>query len=159
NLYALTPNKPYAQSRVEDDMLCHRQDDMGYNRLKFYMRCKMPIMHLLACHSTRHGFLPPSFRECVLIRGSTIADDSFGCTEPGEQRFQKFNNHSSVICGERLGFNPFRQIVDSNEDVFVTFGTGERTHEVDAPYVKDFANLNEILWHLISLRNFSLALT
>nr|GEY26396.1 hypothetical protein [Tanacetum cinerariifolium] len=59
----------YAQSRMEGDMLCRRQDDMGYNRLKFYMRCEMPIMRLLACHSMRHGFLPPSFRECVLIRG------------------------------------------------------------------------------------------
>nr|GFB40284.1 hypothetical protein [Tanacetum cinerariifolium] len=57
----LTPNKPYAQSRVEGDMLCRRQDDMGYNRLKFCMQCEMPIMRLLACHSTRHGFLPPSF--------------------------------------------------------------------------------------------------
>nr|GFC49220.1 hypothetical protein [Tanacetum cinerariifolium] len=91
--------------------------------------------------------------------GSMIADDSFGCTEPGEQRFQKFNNHSSVIYGERLGFNPFRQIVDSYEDVLIAFGTWEWTHEIDAPDVKDFANLNEILWHLISLRNFSLALT
>nr|GFB53520.1 hypothetical protein [Tanacetum cinerariifolium] len=57
----------YAQARVEGDMLCRRLDDMGYNRLKFYMRYEMPIMRLPACHSTRHGFLPPSFREYVSI--------------------------------------------------------------------------------------------
>nr|GFB59304.1 hypothetical protein [Tanacetum cinerariifolium] len=155
----------YAQARVEDEMLCRGLDDMGYNRLKFCMWYEMPIMRLLTCHSTRHGFLPPFFQECVSIRelviakvSSTIADDSFGCTEPGEQRFQELNNNSSVIRGERLGFNPFGQIVDRNEDVFVTFGTRERSHKVDAPYVENFANLNEILWHVISLRNFSLTL-
>ncbi|GJT14843.1 reverse transcriptase domain-containing protein, partial [Tanacetum coccineum] len=29
----------------------------------------------------------------------------------------------------------------------------------DAPDVKDFANLDGVLWHLITLRNFSLTLT
>nr|GEU57519.1 zinc knuckle CX2CX4HX4C [Tanacetum cinerariifolium] len=54
-------------------------------------------------------------RELVISKmGSTIADDSFGCTEPGEQRFKKFNNNSSVIRGERLGFNPFGQIETEN---------------------------------------------
>nr|GFB57642.1 hypothetical protein [Tanacetum cinerariifolium] len=43
NLCALTPNMLYAQAQAKDDMLCRRQDDMS--------------------------FLPPSFRECVLIRG------------------------------------------------------------------------------------------
>nr|GEY74253.1 hypothetical protein [Tanacetum cinerariifolium] len=56
-------------TRVEGDKLCRRLDDMGYNRLRFCMRYEMPIMRLLACHSTRHGFLPPSFLECVSIRG------------------------------------------------------------------------------------------
>nr|GEY26733.1 reverse transcriptase domain-containing protein [Tanacetum cinerariifolium] len=46
-----------------------RQEDMGYNRLEFYIWYEMLIMRLLACHSTRHGFLPPSIRECVSIRG------------------------------------------------------------------------------------------
>ncbi|GJY66918.1 hypothetical protein Tco_0469156 [Tanacetum coccineum] len=35
----------------------------------------------------------------------------------------------------------------------------ERPHEIDAPHVKDFANLDGILRHFITLRNFSLTLT
>nr|GFD05707.1 hypothetical protein [Tanacetum cinerariifolium] len=38
DLCALTPNMLYAQSQVEDDKICHKQDEMGYNRLKFCMR-------------------------------------------------------------------------------------------------------------------------
>ncbi|GKA98868.1 hypothetical protein Tco_0826805 [Tanacetum coccineum] len=31
--------------------------------------------------------------------------------------------------------------------------------KINAPDVKDFANLDGVLWHLITLRNFSLTLT
>ncbi|GKC90558.1 hypothetical protein Tco_1151207, partial [Tanacetum coccineum] len=40
---------------------------------------------------------------------STITDDGTRGTEFGKERFKKFANYSSVIGGERLCFNLFRQ--------------------------------------------------
>ncbi|GJU36082.1 hypothetical protein Tco_1184436 [Tanacetum coccineum] len=71
---------------------------------------------------------------CKLViakMGFAITYDSTRGTESGKERFKKFANNSGV----------------------------ERPHEIDAPYVKDFANLDGILRHFITLRNFSLTLT
>ncbi|GJU17988.1 hypothetical protein Tco_1145954 [Tanacetum coccineum] len=70
---------------------------------------------------------------CKLViakMGSAITYDSTRSTESGEESFKKFANNSGV----------------------------ERPYEIDAPHVKDFTNLDGILRHFITLRNFSLTL-
>ncbi|GKC21364.1 hypothetical protein Tco_1023514 [Tanacetum coccineum] len=59
---------------------------------------------------------------CKLViakMGSAITYDSTRGTESGEERFKKFANNSGVIGGECFRFNPFQQVIDSHEYIFV----------------------------------------
>nr|GEW57063.1 hypothetical protein [Tanacetum cinerariifolium] len=91
--------------------------------------------------------------------GIAITYYSMRSSKSGEERFQEFHNNSGIISGERLRFNPFGQIINDHENVFISFRRWEWSHEIDALNVKNLANLNCILRHFITLRYFALALT
>nr|GEU76148.1 60S ribosomal protein L22-2-like [Tanacetum cinerariifolium] len=77
----------------------------------------------------------------------------------GNLGISKFSQQLGIISGERLRFYPFGQIVNGNENIFVSSRRRKWSHEIDAPYVENLANLNCILRHFITLRNFTLTLT
>ncbi|GJS61273.1 hypothetical protein Tco_0656057 [Tanacetum coccineum] len=88
--------------------------------------------------------------------GSAITYDSTRGTESGEERFKKFANNSGVVGGERFRFNPI--LTSSRRHEYVNYCSSLRLRngpEIDAPHVKDFANLDGILRHFITLQNFS----
>nr|GEV79889.1 hypothetical protein [Tanacetum cinerariifolium] len=90
---------------------------------------------------------------------SVITNAGTRGSKPRKERFQEFTNNSSVIGRERFRFDLFRQVIDGQEYIFVPSRRHKRPHEVDAPNVKNLANLDGILRHFISLRNLSLTLT
>nr|GEU60372.1 ribonuclease H-like domain-containing protein [Tanacetum cinerariifolium] len=106
SLHVLGPSRLCAQAQSRDDMLFHKQAYMRYTQLVFCKLFGMPRERHLACPTKMHGSLLLSFQE-----GS----------KSGKENFQKFANYSSVICGERLRFHPFRQVVDSydTEDLYL----------------------------------------
>lgn len=68
--------------------------------------------------------------------GPTITYNSTRCTKSGKETFEKFNN-SGVIGGERLRFNPFRQVIEGHEYILISSRWWEWSHEIDTPDVKD----------------------
>jgi hypothetical protein len=71
---------------------------------------------------------------------TTITDNRSMCTKPSKNRvLQKFD-HNSVVIGLACNcLHPFGHIVHSNQNVQKPKGVWERSHEIDAPYIK---NLN-----------------
>nr|GEX48521.1 hypothetical protein [Tanacetum cinerariifolium] len=50
---------------------------------------------------------------------SAIIDDGTGSSKSEKERFKEFANNSSVVGREPFRFNPFRQVVDGYEYIFV----------------------------------------
>nr|GEU45731.1 hypothetical protein [Tanacetum cinerariifolium] len=88
----------------------------------------------------------------TIFRCTTITNYSTRSSKSGEERSQEFYNNSGIISGERIRFNPFRQIVNDHENVFIPLRIREWSYEIDGPYVKDLAYLNCILRHFVFLR-------
>ncbi|GJT98756.1 hypothetical protein Tco_1094274 [Tanacetum coccineum] len=88
--------------------------------------------------------MPFRIRACM---GYTVGEERFRiCKQPGRQWWGALR--LPILTNSRLP----RVYICSH----VKTGTA---HEIDSPYVKDFTNLDGILRHFISLRNFSLTLT
>nr|GEY02012.1 hypothetical protein [Tanacetum cinerariifolium] len=121
--------------------------------------------------STRANFIDPSqtvsdtilkhnLCELVIVEVCTaITNDGTGSSKPSKERFQEFSNNSGVVSGERFRFNIFRQVINGHEYILVPSWRRERPYEINAPKVKNLVNLDGILRHFISFRNFSLTLT
>ncbi|GJW61558.1 ribonuclease H-like domain, reverse transcriptase, RNA-dependent DNA polymerase [Tanacetum coccineum] len=90
---------------------------------------------------------------CELVTAkidTTITNYSTRSSTSGKKIFQEFND-SGIISGERFCCNPFRQVIDGHKNVLVPLRRWERSHKIDAPYVKDLAYLNCVLRHFIFL--------
>jgi uncharacterized membrane protein len=58
--------------------------------------------------------------------------------------FQKLDHNFVVIGLACNNFHPFGHIVYSNEDVQITKRVWERSHEINAPHIKNLNNQNEV---------------
>jgi hypothetical protein len=72
---------------------------------------------------------------------------------------QKLDQNSMVIGLACNSLHPFRHIVHNNQDVHIAKGVWERSHEIDAPHVKNLNNQNGVEGHHISSRNTPKLLT
>jgi hypothetical protein len=71
---------------------------------------------------------------------TSITDDRSRCTKPSENSVFKKLDHNSVVIGlARNRLHSLGHIVHSNQNVQKPEGVWERSHEIDAPYIK---NLN-----------------
>ncbi|GJU87153.1 hypothetical protein Tco_1294699 [Tanacetum coccineum] len=104
----------------------------------------------------------------VCMLKGPVPRSNYDCTrgiELGRQRdLRKFANTGRIgdppqISGERFCFQPISLIIDGHEYYICSSLNTGTPHEINAPHVKDFANLDRVLWHLITLRNFALTLT
>ena len=73
---------------------------------------------------TSYGFGNPKSREYILL--------------------QKFQNHPVVYCPARNCFNPLGHIVNSHQNVEVSKGGREWSHEIDPPYVEKVNYQNRV---------------
>jgi hypothetical protein len=82
---------------------------------------------------------------------TSITDDRSRCTKPSKNSvLQKFDN--SVVIGlVRNRLHPLGHIVHSNQNVQKSEGVWERSHEIDAPYIKNLNYQNGIEGHPIPL--------
>jgi hypothetical protein len=82
---------------------------------------------------------------------------TYDCLRHTETRkdnvFQKLDHNSVVICLACNRFHLLRYIVHSNQDVEIAKGVQERSHEINAPQVKNLNTQNGIEGHCISPRN------
>ncbi|GJW60450.1 hypothetical protein Tco_0109785 [Tanacetum coccineum] len=83
------------------------------------------------------------FVSFIAKMGSAITYDCMRGTESGEERFDKFANNSGIVGGEHFRFNPFRQVIDCHEYIFVPSEV-ERPHGSSIPKrQRDFTNWME----------------
>lgn len=77
----------------------------------------------------------------------------------GKLFLQQPINNFGVISGECFSFNPSRNIVDYNQDIFIPVWTRKRTLKVNMPNIKDFAVNNRILRHFKVIGDVTYPLT
>jgi hypothetical protein len=75
-------------------------------------------------------------------------------TKMSKNSVSKKLDHNSVIIGLACNcLHPFGHIFHNNQDVQIAIGVRERSHEINAPYVKNLNNQNGIEGHHIPFRN------
>ena len=96
-------------------------------------------------------FLHQSFKNAIAKMQSIIANYRFGGAKSGEDVFfEKFDSHFVVIGLCRHSFNPFRDVIDSNQNELVAEGIWEWSHEVDTPNIKNFNFKNQVQGYHVS---------
>ena len=73
--------------------------------------------------------------------------------------FQKLDHNSVVISLACNSLHPLGHIVHNNQAIQIAIGVQERSHEINAPNVKNLNNQNRVEGHHISSRNTPYLLT
>ena len=97
-----------------------------------------------------HQLLKNSVAEML----TSITYDCSRSTKPSKDSvFQKLDHHSVVIGLACNGLHPFGHIVHNNQDVQIAKGVQKRSHEINAPHIKNFSDQNRVKGHHISSRD------
>jgi hypothetical protein len=92
------------------------------------------------------------FKNLVAEVHTTITDNRFRCTKPSKNCVLQKLDHNSMVIGFALNrLHPLGHIVHSNQNVQKPKGVWERSHEIDAPYIKNLNYQYGIEGHHISL--------
>jgi hypothetical protein len=83
---------------------------------------------------------------------TSITDNRSRCTKPSKNSvLQKLDHNSMVIGLARNHLHLLGHIVHSNQNVHKFEGVWERSHEIDAPYIKNLNYQNGIEEHHVPL--------
>jgi hypothetical protein len=83
---------------------------------------------------------------------TSIIDNGSRCTKPSENCVLQIFDHNFVVIGLACNrLHPLGDIVHSNQNVQKPEGVWERSHEIDATYIKNLDYQNGIEGHHIPL--------
>jgi len=80
----------------------------------------------------------------------TANEESWNSKMKENYLLEEVNYHSGVIGGANNGLHPLGDIVNDDQDILITQGRWERSHEIYPLYVKDFDFKNVVQGHFIS---------
>ena len=84
----------------------------------------------------------------------SITDDCLRRTKLSKDSvFQKLDHHSVVIGLACNSLHPLGHIVHNNQDVQMAKGVRERSHEINAPHIKNLNYQNRVEGHHISSKD------
>jgi hypothetical protein len=85
---------------------------------------------------------------------ASITYDCLRRTKPSKDSVsQKLDHNSVVISLASNGLHPLGHIVHSNQDVQIAIRVRKRSHEINAPNIKNLNNQNQVEGHHISSRD------
>jgi hypothetical protein len=94
------------------------------------------------CHEI---LLHQLLKNLVAEMRTSITDNCSRCTTPSKNSVLKKFDHNSVVIGLACNcLHPLGHIVHSNQNLQKPGGVWERSHEIDAPHIKNLNYQNRI---------------